>query len=139
MEELAGEVVKQLRAQDGDLDVWVRFHWCSSNYKIQPTVRDGRLRWLWCGQEHANEYTLLLEDVDDLMAFLYTEFPVLEGMGAKKLSSPSSFLILSTTGNKCLLRYSATELGAGDRLKQFLLRCWKIEMCEKKTLSIVKL
>ena len=140
MEDVAREVVRQLRVQDGDLDVWVRWHWCSSNYKIQPTVRDGKLRWLWCGMENENLYTLVLEDVDELMSFLHAEFELETG---GKLGRPPTCLIVGTCFNgkfrkECrLFSYSLHhDHGAGDRLKQFLLRCPKIAMCKKQEVSV---
>ena len=131
MEELAAEVLRQMRADDGDLDVWVRWHWCSSNYKIIPTVRNGKLQWLWCGSEHARQYTLLLEDVDDLMEFLHIEFPLLQDLqGGNRSSRTASAIIMTRSGDRHLLRYNVDLLGPGDCLKRFLLRSPKIKVCK---------
>ena len=73
MEDIASEVVRQLRAKDGDLDVWVYFklgyHGNGVINKIQPTVQGGVLRWR-CYDEKCS---LLFDDVDDLLLFLETE------------------------------------------------------------------
>ena len=142
MQDIANEVVRQLRAEDGDLDVWVRWHWCLTNYKIQPTVRDGKLRWLWCGHEHTSKFTLLLEDVDDLLELLFTQFLELKDMqNGNRSTGHVTCLILGPAekgGENMLLRYSVDAHGAGDRLKRFLLRCPHFEICKEKQVSISK-
>lgn len=153
MADLAAAVVKELRAGDGDLDTYVIFSQkqIKNRYKLQPTVRNGALKWAWHGKwlMQAPPFKLVLDDLDDVIAFIHTEF----GTGGACFAEPEHDRYRGTTP-KVRLEIWSDKAGLifhydikpttlyydnefedadvrptpKDKLKQFLMRCPKIEL-----------
>ena len=132
MPDLAEAVVKELRAGDGDLDVYVvmipRKGYCS-HYKIQPTIRNGTLMWAWYGGEYKPgqdpAFKVVFDNVEDVIVCMETEFP-----GGGRL------LIVSNGRSWPLFQHDipfwydeedSKRQALMDKLKKFLMRCPKIE------------
>ena len=148
MADLAAAVVKEMRAGDGDLDVYVIIaqNKNKNRYKLQPTVRNGALKWAWHGKwlMQTPPFKLVLDDLDDVIAFLDTEFGTggpleaeadLRGYSPKirlEIWSDKAGLVFYYDFDPSTLYYSNTfhddtSRTPNDKVKQFLMRCPKIE------------
>ena len=126
MQDIAEEVVQQLCAKDGDLDVCVNCKCWARTYKIQPTIRKGKLSWVW----HAKEYTIEFENVDEVMCFLEDEQRIRErnAQGCLEIWSKDKN---GTELKKFLFKRNIGVEGTGEKEKRFLEMCGKIQMRKK--------
>ena len=129
MEDLAREVLQQMRAEDGDLDVYVRFHYLMSNYAIQPTMQGGKLMWRWEGKEFDNKYSMVFENLDDFLDFVDEEF------GFDRLGTTQTFALIilnkkeQNTPEDVMFKHRVESgIKGRDKMKKFLLRCEKIKI-----------
>ena len=128
MEDIANEVIRQLRVEDGDLKVWVNYlRWDVIQNKIQPTIHGGLLRWRW----YDETYSMLFNDLDELMEFV--ESVQKGGRSLYDTRELNKFTIMcknKTDPNKEDILFSCEPrwMQTRDRVKKFLDRCSKIEL-----------
>ena len=121
--DLATAIVKEMRAGDGGLDAYVIIIENRCEYKLQPAIRNGALKWEWYGLTGcANtvmkpKFKVVFDDLDDVVELLQVKFP--KGFYAKLWSHELDWLDMD---------YSCKDYESNNALKKFFMRCPKIEI-----------
>ena len=121
--DLATAIVKEMRAGDGDLDAYVIIMENRMDYRLQPAIRNGALKWEWygltgCGNTVMKpKFKVVFDDLDDVVELFQVDFP--NGFSAKLWSTKLNFLGMD---------YWCKDYGSNNALKKFLMRCLKIEL-----------
>ena len=139
MADLAAAVVKELRAGDGDLEVYVVIEQDieeSSNlirgdrYRLKPGIRNGRLKWdlhavfiVPFQGEHHKGFKVVFDELDDVIAFI-------EGLNGCSLviESDKVSAMFSMRVKKSKPGFYNSEK-CNHAIKKFLMLCPKIEHC----------
>ena len=123
MADLATAIVKEMRADDRDLDVYVIIRENGCEYKLQPAIRNGALKWEWygltgCGNTVMKpKFKVVFDDLDDVVELLQVDFP--KGFYAK---------LWSTKLDGMDMGYWCRDYESNNALKKFFMRCPKIEL-----------
>ena len=121
--ELATAIVKEMRADDRDLDVYVIIRENACEYKLQPAIRNGgALKWEWYGMTGRGntvmkpKFKVVFDDLDDVVELLQVDFP--KGFYARLWSDEVGGLDMD---------YRCKDYESNNALKKFFMRCPKIE------------
>ena len=120
--ELATAIVKEMRADDRDLDAYVIIIENRCEYKLQPAIRNGgALKWEWYGKTTTtmvgSKFKVVFDDLDDVVELLRVDFP--KGVYARIWSQAIGGFEMS---------YSCKDYENTNALKKFFMRCPKIEI-----------
>ena len=117
--DLATAIVKEMRAGDGDLDAYVLIVENRCEYKLQPAIRNGALKWEWHGMLTMvpSKWKVVFDDLDDVVDLLQVNFP--KGFYAKLWSYEVGGFGMD---------YWCKDYESNNSLKKFFMRCPKIEI-----------
>ena len=122
--DLATAIVKEMRADDMDLDVYVIIRDNGCEYKLQPAIRNGgALKWEWYGMTGCTntvmkpKFKVVFDDLDDVVELLQVDFP--KGFYAKLWSYEVGGFGMD---------YWCKDYESNNALKKFFMRCPKIEL-----------
>ena len=126
--DLATAIVKEMRADDRDLDVYVIIRDNGCEYKLQPAIRNGALKWEWYGKKQITTHTLaqpgvnskfkmVFDDLEDVVELFQVDLP--KGFYAKIWSYEVGGLDMD---------YRCKDYESNNALKKFFMRCPKIEI-----------
>ena len=138
MADLAAAVVKELRAHDGDLEIYVLIRHGEEgiipthgdSYKLQPVIRNGGLKWdlhaINFLQQHKG-FKVVFDELDDVIAFIQG----LNGCSLviESVKRPDMFRMYVNKYDSDSECYSDRNKTA---IKNFLMLCPKIKHCKQE-------